>query len=186
MASLTQVEEDIRFLRCKACRWVFRDEDVSSLCPECGVQGETNRWPDAVGRRLFYAVGESFGREEYDLTIILTCDLLEILLEMFFRDFFVKQGRPSSWIQWILRKNKSLDIRLRYLFKETVNRRFSSIIRGTPFEGFEKRWAMVRSNRSVLIHPGLPVMDRVVGMDALELSRQGLALSAWLNNRYCV
>jgi hypothetical protein len=135
---------------------------------------------------LFDAARESFERERYDLAIVLTCDLLEILLEMFFRDFFMKQGKPPSWIQWMLRKNRSLDIRLRYLFKETMNRRLSSIVRGTPFEGFEKRWAMVRSNRGVLVQRGLTVVDRDTGREALEVSRQGMALFAWLTNRYCV
>jgi rubredoxin len=187
MASQTGVEEDIQLFRCKVCGWVFPEKDGSSRCPQCGNQGETaDRWPDTVGQRLFQAVKESFGKGEHDLTVILACDLLEILLEMFFRDVFMKQGRPSSWIQWIFRKNKSLDIRLRYLFKETMGRRFASIIRGTPFEGFDKRWAMVRSTRSVLVHSGPSAAGEQTGRAALELSRQALVFFSWLNNRFCV
>jgi hypothetical protein len=186
MASQTGVEEDIQLFRCKGCGWVFPEKDGSSRCPQCETQGEVDRWPDTLGQRLFQAVKDSFGKGEHDLTVILTCDFLEILLEMFFRDVFVKQGRPPSWVQWILRKNKSLDIRLRYLFKETMGRRFASIIRRTPFEGFDKRWAMVRSTRSVLVHSGPPAADRDTGRDALELSRQALVFFSWLNNRYCV
>jgi len=186
MASQTVIEEDIQLFRCKGCGWVFQEKDGGSRCPQCGTQGEADRWPDAVGQRLFRAVRESFGRGEHDLTVILTCDLLEILLEMFFRDVFVKQGRPPSWIQWILRKNKSLDIRLRYLLKETLGGRFASIIRGTSFESFDKRWAMVRSTRSVLVHSGSSGADKATARDALDLARQALVFFSWLNNRYCV
>ena len=186
MVSQNRVEDDIRLFRCPACGWIFPETDGASPCPQCGTQGRTDRWPDAVGQRLFQAVRESFGRGEYDLTVILACDFLEILLEMFFRDVFVKQGRPRSWIQWILRKNKSLDIRLRYLLKDTVGARLSSIVRRTPFEGFDKQWAMVRSTRSVLVHSGPLAADRDTGGDALDLAKQALVFFPWLNNRYCV
>jgi len=186
MASETGIEKEIHRFRCKACGWVFPEKDGSVSCPQCETQGEADRWPDAVGQRLFRAVRASFEGEEHDLTVILTCDLLEILLEMFFRDVFMKQGRPPSWIQWILRKNKSLDIRLRYLLTETVGGRFASIVRGTSFEGFDKRWAMVRSTRSVLVHSGSSGADKATGRDALDLARQALVFFSWLNNRYCV
>lgn len=129
---------------------------------------------------------EFFKRDDKELTIILACDFLEAVLELFFRDLFVKQGRPLSWIQLILRKNKSLDLRLRYLFKETLQEGFASAIRGTPFEEFDRRWAMLRSTKSVLLHTNPPTVDETIVQEAYDLSRDSLALFSWLNNRYCV
>jgi hypothetical protein len=86
----------------------------------------------------------------------------------------------------VFRKNKSLDLRLRYLFKETLHRPFSSVLRGTPFEGFDRRWALIRSTKSVLLHPGATGVDQKTGREAYDLSRESLALFAWLNNQYCL
>jgi hypothetical protein len=138
-----------------------------------------------VGGRLFDEVEEFYGRGDKELTVILACDFLEMLLEMFFRDLFVKQRRPPSWIRLTLRRNKSLDLRLRYLFKETLHVRFPSVIQGTPFEGFDRRWAATRSARGVLLDVKPPGIDDRITREACQLSRDGLALFAWLNNRYC-
>jgi len=186
MASETPDEERPKFLRCKRCRQIFKEEEIHNLCPQCGTKTETELWPDAVGKRLFNATEEFFKREDKELTVILACDFLETLLEMFLRDLFVKQGRPPSWSQLIFRKNKSLDLRLRYLFKETLHAGFASVIRGTPFEGFDRRWAMIRSTKSVLLHTRPPAVDEKIAREAYDLSKHSLALFAWLNNQYCV
>ncbi len=174
------------FARCKRCRCIFGKEEIRGRCPQCGSATETEPWPNSVGERLFKAVEDFFKRKDRELTVILACDFLETLLEIFFRDLFVKQGRPASWIQLIFRKNKSLDLRLRYLFKETVHVGFAAAIEGTPFEGFDRRWALIRSTKSVLLHTGPPAVDEKLAREAYDLSRDSLALFAWLNNRYCV
>jgi len=180
------VDEKPRFVRCKKCRGILRKEEMRDLCPQCGTGKETEPWPDSVGARVFHAVEEFFERQDKELTVILACDFLEMLLEMFFRDLFVKQGKPPSWIQLTLRKNKSLDLRLRYLFKEILHVGFPSAIQGTPFEGFDRRWAMIRSTKSVLLHARPPAIDEKTAREAYDLSRISLALFAWLNNEYCV
>lgn len=186
IASRIPVEEKPTFVRCKKCRCIFRKEEMRNMCPQCRTRTETELWPDSVGERLFNAIEEFFKRADNELTVILACDFMETLLEMFFSDLFMKQGRPPSWIKLIFRKNKSLDLRLRYLFKETLNVSFASAVQGTPFEGFDRRWAMIRSTKSVLLHERPPVVDEKIAREAYDLSRHSLALFAWLNNRYCV
>lgn len=174
------------FLFCKRCRRIFEKEEIRARCPHCGTATETESWPGPVGERLFNAVGEFFKRKDQELTLILACDFLETLLEVFFRDLFLKQGRPVSWTRLIFRKNKSLDLRLRYLFKETLHIDFASAIQGTPFEGFDRRWAMIRSAKSVLLDTSPSAVDEKIAREAYDLSRHSLALFAWLNNRYCL
>jgi len=176
----------VTFVRCKRCRCIFGKEEIRDRCPQCGSATETEPWPDSVGERLFKAVEGFFERKDEELTVILACDFLELLLGMFFRDVFVKQGRPRSWVQLTLRKNKSIDLRLRYLFKETLHLGFSSAIRGSPFEGFDQRWAMIRSTRGMLTHADPSAVDDKIAREAYALSRDALTLFAWLNNRYCV
>ncbi len=129
---------------------------------------------------------EFFERGDKELTVVLACDFLETLLEIFFRDLFVKQGKPSPWIQLTFRKNKSLDLRLRYLFKETLHVSFPSVIQGTPFEGFDDRWTLLRATKSALLHTQPPALDEKTAREAYDLSRDALTLFAWLNNRYGV
>jgi hypothetical protein len=177
---------EVTFFRCKGCRCVYRRDQGQGFCPNCAGGTETEGWPDSPGQRLFEAVEVFFGRGDRDLTVILACDLLEGLLEMFFRDLFMKQGKPRSWIQLTFRKNKSLDLRLKYLFKDTLNVSFPSVIEGTAFEGFDKRWAAVRSVRGQIFHTNLPAIDEKGAQEAYDLSRESLDLFAWMNNTYCV
>ncbi len=186
IASGMRVDGKLTFVRCKACRRISREEDRGTPCPQCGAGSDTQPWPDSVGERLFKAVEDFFKRRDNELTVLLACDFLELLLGMFFRDVFVKQGRPPSWVQLTLRKNKSIDLRLRYLFKETLHLGFSSAIRGSPFEGFDQRWTMIRSTRGMLIHADPCAVDDKIAREAYALSRDALTLFAWLNNRYCV
>ena len=180
-----RTEEKPRFLRCQNCRRIFRAEEVRGGCPQCGTNTETESWPDAVVERLFTATEAFFKKGDKEITVILACDLLEALLEMFLRDLFVKQGRPPSWIQLIFKKNKSIDLRLRYLFKDTLHVGFASVIQGTPFEGFDRRWAMMRSTRGVLLHLEPSPVDEMIAREAYDLSKHALALFAWFNNQYC-
>jgi len=147
---------------------------------------ETEIWPDPVGRRLFSGVEDFFKKGDHELTLVLACDFLEMLVAMFFRDLFVSRGRPLSWIQLTFKKNKSLDLRLRYLFKETLQVSFSSAIRGTPFEGFDKRWARLRSVKGMMLQTRGAAVDELTAREAYALSRDSLDLFAWLNNQYCV
>ncbi|NIQ39383.1 MAG: hypothetical protein GTN81_12430 [Proteobacteria bacterium] len=176
----------MRFFRCTGCRRVCRGDQGQDFCPTCGGGTETEGWPDPPGQRLFEAVAVFSERGDRDLTVILACDLLEGLLEMFFRDLFRKQGKPRSWIQLTFKKNKSLDLRLKYLFKETMNLSFPSVIEGTAFEGFDKRWAAIRSVRGQIFHTIPPAASEKGTQEAYDLSREALALFAWMNNRYCV
>lgn len=179
-------QKEVTFVRCKRCRCIFGKEEIRGRCPQCGSATETEPWPAPVGERLFDAVEDFFKRRDNELTVLLACDFLELLLGMFFRDVFAKQGRPPSWVQLTLRKNKSIDLRLRYLFKETLRLGFSSAIRGSPFEGFDQRWAMIRSTRGMLTHGDPCAVDDKIAREAYVLSRDALTLFAWLNNRYCV
>ena len=185
-ASGVHPETRLGFLRCQRCRRVFRTEDVRDGCPHCGAEAESEPWPVSLGERLFCATEEFFRRGDRELTLIIACDFLETLLEMFLTDLFLRQGRPPAWIQLILRKNRSLNLRLTYLLKETLKTNFSSIIQGTPFEGFDRRWATIRSTKSILLHAKPSDLDEKVSRHAYDLSRESLALCAWLNNRYCV
>jgi hypothetical protein len=173
-------------MRCSACRRVLAEDEIRPSCPHCGSTGEAEPWPSPLIQRLFNATDELFQSGDEELTVILACELLEALFEMLFRDLFWRQRRPASWVEWILRKNKSLDLRIRYLFKEMFNVSLRSALRGTPFQGFDRRWAMMRSTRGLLLQPDLPAMDGSMAREAYALSRDGLALFAWLNNRYCV
>ncbi len=177
---------EVTFFRCKGCRRVSRRDQGRNICSHCGGRTETEGWPDSPGKRLFEAVEAFFGKGDRDLTVILVCDLLEGLLEMFFRDIFMKQGKPRSWIQLTLKKNKSLDLRLKYLFKETLNASFPSVIEGTAFEGFDKRWAAIRSLRGQIFHANFPAIDEKDAQESYDLSRDSLDLFAWMNNKYCV
>jgi hypothetical protein len=174
------------FARCEACRRIFGNKETGHSCPQCGTGAKTEPWPLPVGRRLFATVEEIFRRQDRELTVILTCDFLELLLEMFFRDLFVKQRRPHSWIHLTLKKNKSLDLRLTYLFKETLHVSFSSAIQETSFGGFARRWTMIRSAKYSFLHGDPADSDKNTAKEAYDLARDALILFAWLNNRYCV
>jgi hypothetical protein len=181
-----QPEARLGFLRCQRCRRVFRIGDLQGGCPRCGTEAGSESWPVSLGERLFCATEEFFQRGDRELTLILACDFLETLFEMFLTDLFLRQGRPPAWIQLILRKNRSLNLRLTYLLKETLDTNFSSVIQGSPFEGFDRGWATIRSTRNVLTHARPTDLDENVSQHAYDLSRESLALFAWLNNQYCV
>ncbi len=179
-------KEKSSFLRCKGCRRIYRREEIRDLCPGCGTQRGTEAWPGSLGRRLFNAAERFLKRGDRELTVIVTCDFLEMLMERFFMDLFVKQGKPPSWIRLTFRKNKSLDLRLRYLFKETVQVSFSSALKGSAFEGFDRRWALIRSVKSTMYHTSPSAVDETTAREAYSLLKSSLDFFAWLNNRYCV
>jgi hypothetical protein len=179
------IEKESMFVRCMECRKVHRRGEIGESCPGCGIRTETRPWPEGVVGRLFGALEEFFNRGEKELTVILACDFLELLLEAFFRDLFLRQRRPQSWIELTLKRNKSLDLRIKYLFKETLHLSFTRAIHGTPYEGFEKRWAKMRSAKGQLARTDPPELVEEAGAETYDLARKSLALFAWLNNRYC-
>ncbi|MDO9464920.1 MAG: hypothetical protein Q7J67_06445 [bacterium] len=123
--------------------------------------------------------------DEYISAVILTCTLLENLLNEFLYEMLECRETSSEVIDIVLNEAGSIPAKFK-IFKRLNGSKFSSVLNKIDAENFCGNWEELRKARNKLIHGNPYVIGERHANIAFQLAKDSFSVFAMLHNRSCL
>lgn len=189
---IQRIASQLSWLECAHCGLLSTDLDlmrVDKPCPNCKVADTRRGFPSLYAIMYCDMVREAFATEHYEATVVLTCALLEALLEELLAGIMHSEQVPPHIIEAMFEGFQGIRRRER-LFRHLTGRKLQQAIDSLQLNlpSFYKDWLSSDSGivkiRNDFLHGQRPQIGKSHGDKAFRLALFSFEVFARLSNEF--